>query len=80
MTDARDHERRLFDRFRNDIKRFAAHFFERPFDNARTGDADVNGEIALRYAVERARHERIIFDRVAERHELGATQSVVVGG
>ena len=49
-------------------------------DDAGAADADVDDAVGLADAVERAGHERVVLDRVAEHDQLGAADAVAVGG
>ena len=46
--------------------------------HARAAHADVEHALGLADAVKRAGHERVVLDRVAEHHELGAADAVAV--
>ncbi len=48
--------------------------------DAGPADADVDDAVGLADAVERARHERVVLDGVAEHDELGAADAVAIGG
>ena len=63
--------------FGNDGQVFAFDVFQRFFHNAGTAYTYVYGTIVFAYAVERARHKRIIFYRVCEHHEFCTAYAVV---
>ena len=81
LAHARDLERRALDDARRARRgrRLGTASTARS-DDAGAGDADVDDAVGLADAVERAGHERVVLDRVAEDDELRAADAVAVGG
>ena len=52
--------------------------FDRVRNDAGAADADVDHAVGLADAVERAGHERVVLDGVAEDDELGAADAVAI--
>ena len=69
---ARDLERGAADDRRERAEIDVARGLDRAQHHARSADADIDRAFRLACAVKRAGHERVVLDRVAEHHELGA--------
>ena len=80
LPHAGDLEGRLFHRFRHHVKGGALHALQGVVHNAGTADAHVDDAVRLAHAVEGAGHEGVILHGVAEHHQLGAAQALLLTG
>ena len=68
LTDAGDFKRSFLNRVRNVCNIAVRDFRQRRAHHAGTGNADIDDTVRLARTVERPRHKRVVFRRVAKDH------------
>ena len=77
---ARVMRKAVFDGLRYDVKRLAADLLQRRLDHAGPRNAHVDDALRLAHAVKRPGHKRIVLHRIAEYHQFGGRNAVLLRG